>query len=110
MKQRDWINYLLMAFLTASLFGCGGSGGSGGAAGGGTVRIGGAVQGAQLALINKVETFAGTPNSADGQGTAARFSTPRSITADAANLYVADSFNHTIRKIVIATGVVSTLA
>lgn len=48
--------------------------------------------------------------SADGQGTAARFSSPSGITTDAAgNVYVADTGNHTIRKITPA-GLVSTFA
>jgi DNA-binding beta-propeller fold protein YncE len=49
---------------------------------------------------------------ADGTGAAAKFNRPFGITMDASgsNLYVADSNNHRIRKIVIATGVVSTLA
>ena len=34
----------------------------------------------------------------------------RAITTDGTNLYVADSDNHKIRKIVIATGAVTTLA
>jgi len=46
----------------------------------------------------------------DGTGTAAKFSTPNGITTDGTFLYVADSGNHNIRKIVISTGVVSTLA
>jgi hypothetical protein len=43
-------------------------------------------------------------------GAAARFNTPRSITTDGTNLYVNDLGNKTIRKIVIATGAVTTLA
>jgi YVTN family beta-propeller protein len=60
-----------------------------------------------------VSTFAGTtglPGSADGIGTAASFSDPLGVWGDGVNLYVADSANHTIRKIVIATGVVTTIA
>jgi DNA-binding beta-propeller fold protein YncE len=46
----------------------------------------------------------------DAIGAAARFSTPVGITTDGTNLYVAEQYNHTIRKIVIATGAVTTLA
>jgi len=47
---------------------------------------------------------------ANGVGAAARYKFPRGIASDGANLYVADSGNHTIRKIVIATGLATTLA
>src|ERR1035441_4089593 len=59
-----------------------------------------------------VSTLAGyaAPGSADGTGAAARFANPWGVAADSAgNLYVADTDNHTIRKIT-AGGVVSTLA
>src|ERR1019366_3118867 len=50
------------------------------------------------------------PGSADGAGTAARFANPWGIAADTAgNLYVADTDNHTIRK-VTAGEAVSTFA
>jgi hypothetical protein len=53
---------------------------------------------------------AGSSGSADGTGTAARFYYPNSVTADSAgNVFVADSYNHTIRKVTPA-GVTSTLA
>jgi hypothetical protein len=60
-----------------------------------------------------VTTFAGTTDSsgsADGIGSASRFYSPRGITTDGTNLYVADTNNHTIRKIVILTGAVTTIA
>lgn len=52
----------------------------------------------------------GTAGSADGTGTAATFNQPNGITTDNTNLYVADFLNNKIRKIVISTGVVTTLA
>src|SRR4030095_14292092 len=58
-------------------------------------------------------TFAGTAGmsgSTDGTGSAARFTSPAEVAFDSANnLYVADTGNHTIRKITPA-GVVSTFA
>ena len=53
---------------------------------------------------------AGTSGSTDATGTSARFYGPYDITTDGTNLYVADYLNHTIRKIVISTGAVTTLA
>jgi DNA-binding beta-propeller fold protein YncE len=89
---------VVLCLLTVVAAGCGGSGSSSkGTAG--------------LNLSGKVTTLAGLANaSADGTGIAASFNGPVSITSDGTNLYVADTSNHEIRKIVIATGVVSTLA
>ncbi len=70
----------------------------------GTVRI--------VTTGGAVTTLAGSPSNASGdsQETNARFSFPHGLAADnATNIYVADTANHTIRKI-SATGVVSTLA
>lgn len=51
---------------------------------------------------------AGNTGSLDGIGNSARFAFPVGITTDGTNLFVADQ--HTIRKVVIATGAVTTLA
>jgi hypothetical protein len=62
---------------------------------------------------SQVTTIAGLANnygSTDATGTAARFKVPSGITNDGVNLYVTDTANYTIRKIVIATGAVSTFA
>src|SRR5450631_2531792 len=62
----------------------------------------------------RVTTIAGNTasvaGSVDGTGNAALFNLPRDITTDGTFLYVADSGNFTIRKIVINTGVVTTIA
>lgn len=50
------------------------------------------------------------PGFIDGMGQSARFNFPMGITNDGKNLYVADQNNNKIRKIVIATGEVTTLA
>jgi sugar lactone lactonase YvrE len=60
-----------------------------------------------------VSTFTGNlsnlTGSTDGTATAARFNRPQGLTADAAgNLYVADTFNHRIRKIT-PTRIVTTI-
>jgi sugar lactone lactonase YvrE len=61
----------------------------------------------------EVSTVAGSFSSgfADGVGTAAKFSGPSGLALDGQGaLYVADSGNNRIRKLVLATGVVSTVA
>jgi sugar lactone lactonase YvrE len=52
----------------------------------------------------------GTSGNLNGTGTAARFYQPSGICTDGPNLYVCDTSNGSIRKIVIATGVVTTVA
>ncbi len=68
----------------------------------------------QVALSSgAVTTLAGAPlqaGSTDGIGAAARFNRPQSLASDGTNLYVSDMRNDTIRKVVIATGAVTTLA
>ena len=60
-----------------------------------------------------VSTLAGSPEvtgTADGVGSAARFNSPQSVVADGSGIvYVADTMNHSIRKISLS-GVVSTFA
>ncbi|MEA5140589.1 NHL domain-containing protein [Arcicella rigui] len=66
----------------------------------------------KIAPDGTVSTFAGNGTAAyiDGKGTAASFSNPEELTIDAiGNLYVADFYSHTIRKIT-PDGTVSTLA
>lgn len=71
----------------------------------------------QLKLAtNAVTTFAGVAgaagyfDNASYSGLAAYFNAPEGIATDGTDLYVADSGNNVIRKVVIATGAVSTLA
>jgi len=74
--------------------------------------IGGSMQGEELNLTTAVTTLAGTGSggSANGTGTSASFNIPFGITSDGTNLYVAGQDSHKIRKIVISTGAVTTLA
>lgn len=79
-----------------------------------SIQLGGAIQPCdELNLVTAVSTVAGdagTSGSTDDTGTAAEFNSPGSITTDGTNLYIADGTNHTIRQMVISTGVVTTLA
>lgn len=67
----------------------------------------------RISPAGNVTTFAGlagSPGSADGSGNEARFNQPSGLAVDASgNVYVADSANHTIRKITPA-GAVTTFA
>ncbi|MGZ3442525.1 MAG: hypothetical protein ACXVDD_23550, partial [Polyangia bacterium] len=83
--------------------------------GAGTIYFTGAntVRGYVVAT-GQVDTLAGQEGAngaTDATGSAARFYWPRGIATDGAgNLYVSDTWNHTIRKVVIATGEVTTFA
>ena len=62
-------------------------------------------------LVSTLAGLAGSSGGADGTGSAARFDSPSDVAVDSSgNLYVADTDNFTIRKVVPSTGVVSTLA
>ncbi len=76
------------------------------------ILMGGVLQGTPLTMSYSVGTIAGTgkPGTTDGISTAAVFNFPVGITTDGTHLFVADTFNNAIRKVVIATGVVTTVA
>ena len=110
------ISVALSMLILAACSG-GGSGGSGGGNGGGSglTQMGGALQGVVLNLSKTVSTFVGLSSSnksADGIAGAASFNAPEAsvLSSDGKILYIADSAKNTIRKIVIETGEVTTLA
>ncbi len=50
-------------------------------------------------VVSTIAGSVGNPGSADGSGSSARFSDPSGVAVDSAgHIYVADSFNHTIRR------------
>jgi sugar lactone lactonase YvrE len=61
-------------------------------------------------VVTTLAGMVGVSGHADGTGASASFNEPLGLTTDGTNLYVADSQNDTIRRIVIATGAVTTLA
>ena len=61
-------------------------------------------------VVTTLAGLAGNSGSTDGTGSAARFNSPRGVAVDSVgNVYVADTNNHTIRRITPG-GVVTTLA
>jgi YVTN family beta-propeller protein len=61
-------------------------------------------------VVTTLAGLAGVSGSVDGAGNIARFNAPAGVALDSAgNLYVADSFNHTVRTI-SPSGIVGTLA
>lgn len=61
--------------------------------------------------VSTVAGQAGVVGASEGKGTAARFNRPMGLALDGAGgLFVADSANHTIRRVVLDTGEVTTVA
>lgn len=114
MQVQTWLKLILVFSVAISIAACGGGSGDTNSSSNTTGNLmGGAVQGKPLSLTGAVTTWAGTSGtfgSADGIGASASFQGPNSITTDGANLYVTDTSNSTIRKIVVATGAVTTFA
>lgn len=119
------VNTTSLIALSLILVACGGGGGSGGSPAApasapstlsspiaSETMMGGSIQGTAPGLTGIVTTFAGSVESGavNGIGTAASFNGLDGVTTDGTNLYVADMGNNKIRKIVIATAAVSTLA
>lgn len=74
---------------------------------GGTIRRTVIATGQVSTLAGMLSALGGNK---DGIGTAAWFSNPTGITTDGTNLYITDSGNNNIRKVVIATAQVTTIA
>lgn len=61
----------------------------------------------------RVIVWAGSPGvsgTADGTGTVGRFNSPTQLTSDGTYIYVADTGNHSIRKVAISSAAVTTVA
>ena len=90
-------------FITALASGAPGTNGS-------TYTLNRSTATATASTSMSLTTYFGVPGYVDATGTAARFNTPSGITTDGTHLYVGDVLNRLIRKINIATGVVTTVA
>jgi len=91
------------------------AGGPGGGIGGGSTSGGAGLSGGSTGGPTQLVLLAGQlggSGNLDGVGSAARFNNPRGVALDedAGVLYVADSFNCRIRKVVLGTDRVSTLS
>jgi len=115
-RKNPLVSVLLVGLLLTGMGWVAGCGGGGGGGGGGTLnspQMGGSIQDSPLSLAGISSTLVGTAGisgSSDGTGSASSFNTPLGITTDGTNLFVADGQNNTIRKIVIGTGVTTTVA
>jgi len=91
--------------------GTGGSASGGSSTGGGSGMGGAASGGVGARTLDLVAGVRGGPGRVDGVGSTARFNVPYGVAIDAAGtLYLADGGNHTIRRVAVATGVVTTFA
>src|SRR5262249_2579469 len=71
----------------------------------------GSTAGSEPNMLSLIAGEVGQSGNVDGTGSAARFARPWGVAADGAgSLYVADSNNNSIRKVVLDSGLVSTLA
>ena len=111
-RTRTLVLYIVLGLIAA----CGGGGGDGSSGGGTgptgptTIQMGGARQGVPLNLTTAVTTFVGATRGRDGVGATASFQSPGTAVVAGDSVYVADTYNNTIRRIVTATGAVTTLA
>ena len=62
------------------------------------------------ATVTTMAGSAGLEGSADGTGSAARFNAPAGLSLDGGNLFISDFMDRTIRKLVLSTAEVTTLA
>ena len=75
----------------------------------GATRLGGS---AAAVLVSTLAGVGATSGDVDATGASARFSAPYDValTSDDTTLYVADAANNKVRKIIVTTGAVTTLA